>query len=104
MITTKYTPQPFPFAGRICALTALLILLPALRPAAERLTSPAPQAAQASQPIPWSDLGAKATAQYSGDGLAVFADEHGKVRLRCAFQRLEGEVTRGGIVAYLDSG
>jgi hypothetical protein len=50
-----------------------------------------------SQPIPWADLGAKATAQYSGDGLAVSAAENGAVRLRCAFQRLEGEVTREGL-------
>ena len=35
--------------------------------------------------IPWSDLGAKAGAEYRGDGLLVSATESG-ARLRCAFQ------------------
>src|SRR5262245_51238438 len=34
------------------------------------------------QPIAWNDLRAKATAQYSGDGLAVNATDKG-ARLRC---------------------
>lgn len=80
------------------ALAALLILLPGMRPAvAERLTAPEPQTAQARQSIPWAELGAKATAQYAGDGLAVFTAPNGLVRLRCALQRLEGEVTREGL-------
>lgn len=53
--------------------------------------------AQAGQPIPWAKLGVKATAQYSGDGLAVFAAQDGAVRVRCAFQQLDGEVTRQGL-------
>jgi hypothetical protein len=48
-------------------------------------------------PIAWGDLGAKATAQYSGEGLAVATAADGAVRLRCAFQKLEGEVTREGL-------
>ncbi|MEI6784678.1 MAG: hypothetical protein WCQ21_27605, partial [Verrucomicrobiota bacterium] len=48
-------------------------------------------------PIDWSDLGAKATAQYSGDGLAVAVTPSGAVRLRCTFQKLEGEVTAEGL-------
>ena len=52
---------------------------------------------QTNQPIPWSEVGAKATAQYSGDGLSVFTDPQGTVRVRCAFQRLEGEVTDQGL-------
>ena len=34
--------------------------------------------------------------QYQGDGLSVTATPDG-VRLRCAFQRLEGEVTSDGL-------
>ena len=63
----------------------------------ERLASAATGAAPSSQSIPWSDLGAKATAQYSGDGLTVYAPQSGVVRLRCAFQRLAGEVTGEGL-------
>ncbi|MCX6137073.1 MAG: hypothetical protein NTV54_06215, partial [Ignavibacteriales bacterium] len=48
-------------------------------------------------PIAWSDLGAKATAQYSGDGLSVAVTPSGAVRLRCTFQKLEGEVTCEGL-------
>ncbi len=52
--------------------------------------------AKASQAIPWSQLGAKAGADYQGDGLAVSPTAEG-ARLRCVFQRLEGEVTREGL-------
>ena len=48
-------------------------------------------------PIAWCDLGAKATAQYSGDGLAIATTQDGTVRLRCVFQKLDGEVTCGGL-------
>src|SRR6185436_10357326 len=46
--------------------------------------------------IPWSQLGAKAGADYQGDALDVIATAEG-ARLRCAFQRLEGEATREGL-------
>src|SRR5438034_5552925 len=46
--------------------------------------------------IPWAQLGAKAGADYQGDGLAVIATAGG-ARLRCVFQRLEGEATREGL-------
>jgi hypothetical protein len=49
------------------------------------------------QPIAWADLGTQATAQYSGDGLSVFTAADGAVRLRCAFQKLEGEATAEGL-------
>src|SRR6476646_2050771 len=52
--------------------------------------------AQNTQPIAWNELGTKATSQYSGDGLAVNATPRG-ARLRCVFQRLEGEVTSEGL-------
>src|SRR5437879_5325078 len=46
--------------------------------------------------IPWSELGAKAGADYKGDELAVVSTAEG-ARLSCVFQRLEGEATREGL-------
>src|SRR5216683_4183540 len=46
--------------------------------------------------IPWSQIGAKAGADYHGDGLVVSPTAEG-ARLRCVFQRLEGEATREGL-------
>jgi hypothetical protein len=77
------------------ALSASLILLQAASPGASK-SCPAKTVAGNSC-IPWSDLGAKATAQYTGDGLAVSAAENGVVRLHCTFQRLEVEVTSEGL-------
>src|SRR6185503_6746727 len=50
----------------------------------------------ANQSIPWAQLGASATAQYSGDGLGVIATPRG-AQLRCVLQKLEGEVTAEGL-------
>src|SRR4249920_3475880 len=52
--------------------------------------------APATTAIPWSQLGAKAAADYQGDALAVTPTAEG-ARLRCVFQRLEGEATREGL-------
>ena len=46
--------------------------------------------------IPRDQLGAVAGKQYQGDGLSVSARPEG-ARLRCVFQRLEGEATRTGL-------
>src|SRR6266567_4547178 len=46
--------------------------------------------------LAWSQLGAKAGADYEGDGLAVSPTAEG-ARLRCVFQRLEGEATHEGL-------
>ena len=46
--------------------------------------------------IQWNEIGAKAGANYQGDGLAVTPDGEG-ARLHCVFQRLDGEATREGI-------
>src|ERR1041384_3090408 len=46
--------------------------------------------------LAWSQIGAKAGADYQGDGLAV-SPTAGGARLRCVFQRLEGEATREGL-------
>jgi len=56
--------------------------------------------------LPWSQLGAKAGADYQGDGPAcawlrrgrlAVSPTAGGARLRCVFQRLEGEVTCEGL-------
>ncbi|MGA2749974.1 MAG: hypothetical protein ABSG59_14455, partial [Verrucomicrobiota bacterium] len=46
--------------------------------------------------IPWNEIGAKAGADYKGDGLAVTPTEFG-ARLHCVFQRLDGEATPQGL-------
>jgi hypothetical protein len=46
--------------------------------------------------IPWCQIGAKAGADYQGDGLAVMPTDFG-ARLRCVFQRLDGEATTQGL-------
>ena len=46
--------------------------------------------------IPWNQIGAKAGANYQGDGLAVTSTESG-ARLHCVFQRLDGEATPEGL-------
>ena len=45
---------------------------------------------------PLDGLGAKATAQYAGDGLMVSATPGG-ARLACVFQKLAGELTEEGL-------
>src|SRR5215471_12321772 len=46
--------------------------------------------------IPWSQIGAKASSDYQGEGLSISSIGEG-ARLRCVFQRLEGETTREGL-------
>jgi hypothetical protein len=46
--------------------------------------------------IPWSQIGAKAGADYQGDGLAVSPTAQG-ARLHCVFHHLDGEATREGL-------
>ncbi|HXJ61553.1 MAG TPA: hypothetical protein VNU68_33335, partial [Verrucomicrobiae bacterium] len=53
-------------------------------------------AARTKSSTPWSQLGAKAGADYQGDGLGVIPTAAG-ARLRCVFQRLEGEATPEGL-------
>src|SRR6266566_5302146 len=71
------------------ALIAVLNLLPT-----GRATAQTP--AKTSEAIPWSQIGAKAGADYQGDGLVVLFTAEG-ARLSCVFQRLEGEATRKGL-------
>src|SRR5256885_1252415 len=76
--------------GLFCAMA--LAIGPAVGLAAAAEGSPA----KTSQVIPWSQIGTKAGADYQGDGLAVVPTGEG-ARLRCVFQRLEGEATREGL-------
>jgi len=62
-------------------LAASLVWLATMIPAVRAAQS----ASQSSEPIPVSELGAKAGAQYQGDGLSVAATPEG-ARLRCVFQ------------------
>ena len=47
-------------------------------------------------PIAFSEIGAKATADYQGDALGITATPDG-ARLRCGFQKLEGRATPQGL-------
>jgi hypothetical protein len=47
--------------------------------------------------IPLDQLGATAQKQYSGDGISITSTANG-ARLRAAFQQMEGEVTREGLL------
>jgi predicted small lipoprotein YifL len=46
--------------------------------------------------IPFSDIGARATANYQGDALSITATPDG-ARLRCGFQKLDGHATPEGL-------
>ena len=95
-----YQMNPKPSMG----LPSHLTLCSTLLVAAARWNSLAPAATLAPQPgesalptaIPWTQVGAAAGTQYSGDGLTVTRTREG-ARLRCAFQRLAGEATREGL-------
>src|SRR5207249_8604397 len=51
-----------------------------------------------SSAIPWSQISAQAGEDYRGDGVVVSPiPQSGSARLRCVFQRLEGEATREGL-------
>lgn len=81
-------------------LATLVLLSAAEVRADERLATagvalPHTDAARAAS-IPQYQIGATAEKQYSGDGLSVCATEGG-ARLRCVFQRMEGEVTCEGL-------
>ncbi|MBI3851539.1 MAG: hypothetical protein HY298_14875, partial [Verrucomicrobia bacterium] len=80
------------FHGFNLAVVAILTALPI----GAQSPIDTPLAARQSTPIPMDQLGAVATKQYQGDGLSVSATPDG-AQLRCAFQGLEGTVTRDGL-------
>ena len=73
------------------SLTIGLIWLTTLAPSVLAQTP-----SRSSEPIPLAELGAKAGAQYNGDGLSVVPTPEG-ARLRCVFQKLEGQVSCEGL-------
>jgi hypothetical protein len=81
------------FKKHLAARAAVQLLCPAALVLA--LTGPA-RAETPPAAIPLSDIGAKATADYQGNALAITATSDG-VRLRCGFQKLEAEVTPEGL-------
>src|SRR5262245_53309 len=87
--------QTGPLCFVLIALSAWVFFLGQANAASNLPTAAAPPS-KPTEAIPWSQLGAKAGADYKGDGLAVSPTEGG-VRLRCVFQRLEGEATREGL-------
>src|SRR6266568_4546171 len=82
-------------ARMFCAVALGIGSCFSLTVAAEDSADPAP--AKTPQAIAWSQIGAKAGTDYQGDGLAVSPTADG-ARLRCVFQRLEGEATREGLL------
>src|SRR5688572_23260818 len=85
--------------GNLRRLSGVSQFLAVLLFSAARLScsaSPSSNLAHANQSIPWTQLGATATAQYSGDGLGVVATPGG-AQLRCALQKLQAEVTTTGL-------
>ncbi len=80
-------------AGGLAAAIGLAILAAQLA----RGAAAAAAGTQAAQAGAWADLGARATAQYAGDGLSVTKSPSGAVWLRCIFQKLEGEATAEGL-------
>ena len=78
--------------GPLCAVAAALCLVMAARAA----NTPTRPDCQANAPIPWDQIGAKAGADYKGDGLSVTPTTDG-ARLHCVFQRLDGEATPEGL-------
>src|ERR1035441_6684190 len=87
-----YSLIPMKHLTSLPYLAAGLVSLTRLTPAGLAAQS----ASQTFAPIPVSELGTKAGARYQGDGLSVAATPEG-ARLRCVFQKLEGQVTPEGL-------
>jgi hypothetical protein len=87
---SKPNSMSTPLRGQIgpALLTLLAALALAIAVPARAETQPAA--------IPFSDIGARATANYHGDALGVTATADG-ARLRCGFQKLEGHATPEGL-------
>jgi hypothetical protein len=79
-----------------CSFALVATALLAVQPLNAQPSVAPSHAAKASEPIPVEQLGAVAGKQYQGDGLSVAATPAG-ARLRCVFQRLEGQGTSEGL-------
>ena len=87
------------FKSRFITCFACLQLPSALMPAIGQVRL---ADSRRSEPLPWSQIGARAGAGYQGDGLSVTPTPMGSgtatgARLHCVFQRLEGDATRQGL-------
>jgi hypothetical protein len=80
------------FRAGLCCFAALTVINAAMPVRGED----APAARQTGRPIPFSELGATVGAQYQGDDLSVVPAPEG-ARLRCIFQKLEGQATAEGL-------
>ncbi|MEK7951317.1 beta strand repeat-containing protein [Luteolibacter soli] len=81
---------------RILSSLAALAFAAILLPAALHAETPATPASPAPGIIPWSEIGAKAGAQYQGKALSVTAEGEGAL-LTCGFQKMEGTATHEGL-------
>jgi len=89
--TAKHSPS-LPFQAGLGAFTALTLIIWAMPAVAEDV----PGVEQTKAPTPFAELAAKAGAQYQGNGLSVLPAPEG-ARLRCVFQKLEGQATPDGL-------
>ena len=79
----NFTNNSWKHFNRLSAALALALIVPA-----RAGTQPAA--------IPFSDIGARSTANYQGDALGITATTDG-ARLRCGFQKLAGQATTEGL-------
>src|SRR3989442_1994315 len=80
-----------PLCGALAGMC--LFLTAAANEVAGHDMEPTPKTVEA---IPWDQIGAKVEPDYKGDRLSVAATIEG-ARLRCLFQRLEGEAGSRGL-------
>jgi hypothetical protein len=76
----------------LCAVGLQLVMATAGR----ATDAPKAQKTPTKDAIRWDQIGAKAGADYQGEGLSVAATQAG-ARLRCVFQRMDGEATGEGL-------
>ena len=86
------------FVSQCSRVFSLLVAAIALTLPRPLLANPSDTSSQgtAAAPIPFSELGAKATAEYHGDALGITATTEG-AELRTRFQQLSGLATREGL-------
>lgn len=80
----------------IVGLMAMSLALTSKSSAAPDNTVLKTPTAKKTEVIPWDQIGAKAGADYHGNGLTVMPGGKG-ARLHCVFQRLDGEATPEGL-------
>ncbi len=80
----------------LAILAAGLIFVPKGQAQPPKDLNASEQEANPTAPIAWSEIGAKAGAQYQGDGLSLRPTDAGAT-LHCVFQKLEAEATVEGL-------